>query len=364
MKLDELRSTPVPGEAEARHRAREVAHAALAQRPPRRRRLASVLAPTATALVAAFVAFTPPGDAVAEWVRDVVTPAPQPARPAGANLPGGGQLLLVAPDGPTVVGNGKRDRLLGQVDEATWSPHGLHVAAVRGPELIAVTRGGERRWSLARPGIRFPRWSPSGFRVAFLSGGPGQGGRVLRVVAGDGSGERPLASSRPVAPAWRPRHPEQLAYVDPAGRVVLRDADTGRVMWRRRAGDHVTQLAWSPDGSTLLALAPRSLTHFGAGIVRESFAGPGERHVAAAFTAKRRFALIVQTRRGSRVSLTTPRGTRTLLTLAAAISDVAWSPNRRWLALARGSTTLLLDTRTRDLRTVGGGWLAGWCCER
>src|SRR2546423_511849 len=124
---------------------------------------AAALAGAACALAAA-AAFSPPGEAVAEWVgrtvRDVVAP-PKP-RPAGlATLPGGGRILLLASGAPHIAGDRGRRQLLGEVGEATWSGHGRFVAAARGRQLIAVDLTGRRRWSIAaRAPVRGPRWSP------------------------------------------------------------------------------------------------------------------------------------------------------------------------------------------------------------
>src|SRR5206468_4648201 len=84
-------------------------------------------------------------------------------------------------------------QLLGAVGEATWSGHGRFVAATRGFELIAVDLHGRRHWSLAaRAPVHGPRWSPDGFRIAYLSG------RAVRVVAGDGTADRLVAPGRAV----------------------------------------------------------------------------------------------------------------------------------------------------------------------
>jgi hypothetical protein len=384
---------PAPGEAEARSRAWELAAAAAAERsrrpPPRHGRApaAAALALTAAVLAGA-VAFTAPGDAVADWLTDRVRDAVGTAEPVrGDRLPGGGLMLAASPNGPVVVGGGKDpDRLLGAVDEATWSPRALHVAATRGVEMIAVDRRGERRWSLHHgQRILRPRWSPSGFRVAYLSS------HTLWVVNGDGTKDRPLGLAGPAAPAWRPGHRHQLAYADTAGRVVLRHVDTGRVIWRTRPHLPPRALAWSADGSRMLVLAREKtyvLTGIGAGaLIRHVRVPAGTRNVAAAFARNGRDYAVVRRTRAGASQVVLVRGAsevgagrdRLLITIPGATNGLAWSPDGRWLAVAaqRADAWLLLrvrDGRLGGVRTLervsarfGNGHAArleGWCCGR
>jgi hypothetical protein len=166
---DRLRQTPVPGEDEARARAWNVARAALAERAPvrrRRRRIIAAAAAPAVAAAALVFAATAPGDAVGDWVRakvrSAVGAAPAARAPrAAAGVPGG-RLLSAGRGGVIVLGTGPPRRILGDVGDATWSPHGLFVAATRRCELIAVDVGGRRRWSLCvSGGVADPAWSPS-----------------------------------------------------------------------------------------------------------------------------------------------------------------------------------------------------------
>src|SRR5439155_19634293 len=157
---DRLAGLPAPGEAEARSRAWRLVAAAHAARPEadrsHGRRWVAVAAATCALVVAA--AFTPPGEAVAEWVGRTVRAvvAPPPSRPAGLGvLPGGGRLLVLAGSGarsaPHIAGDRGRRRLLGAIGEATGSGHGRFLAATRGIELIVVDLAGRRRRSLAAP---------------------------------------------------------------------------------------------------------------------------------------------------------------------------------------------------------------------
>ena len=147
-----------------------------------------------------------------------VTTNPSTPVPTAGVLPGGGRLLAVNEQGLFAFGVGRAPRqLLGRIDAAAWSPHGRYAVAVRGIELIAVGMDGRRHWSFAeRRSISWPAWSPSGYRIAYVVGGPGVG-RTIHVVAGDGTGEHVLAATRAVPPCpagcratssgWRPSTP-------------------------------------------------------------------------------------------------------------------------------------------------------------
>ncbi len=73
-------------------------------------------------------------------------------------------------DGAWVVQNDGSKRLLDGYRNASWSPHGLFLAATRGDELRALEPSGKVHWSIGRLGrIRNPRWSFDGFRVAYFA---------------------------------------------------------------------------------------------------------------------------------------------------------------------------------------------------
>jgi Tol biopolymer transport system component len=236
------------------------------------------------------------------------------------------------------------------------------------------------RWKLARPNVRDPRWGGTRVdtRVAYFSG------RALRVVAGDGTGDRVLVrTARDVPPAWRPGGRHVLAYVTAAGRVAAVEADTGRRLWRpRRAGD-VRGLQWSADGRlllvrgarSLLVLGPNGRVHFdllrgnAAPVLSARFA-PGGRSVAFVQQAEGRSSLWV-------IPRLRPDGSaaRRVFSGAGEFSDLDWSPDGRWL---------LVGWREADqwvfIRSAGVGRLAavsrikgqfdstrfprvaGWCC--
>ncbi|HMJ35640.1 MAG TPA: hypothetical protein VK501_17160 [Baekduia sp.] len=384
-----LRDLRVPGEEDARRRAWAVAQAALAERPaaaPRRGPVPPLGAvATLCALVAVAAGLTSPGRATAEWVRariaSVADPAPHHARRAPTSttaLPGGGRILVVNDHGPTVLGLPTGTRvLLGAVDEAAWSPHGLYVAAVRGVELIAVDLRGRRRWHVAQPhAIRAPAWSPSGFRVAYLTGAPGS--RTLRVVAGDGTGDRPVAAAGPVRPTWAPGTTTNvLAYLDGAGRITVRDVDSGAVLWRARPRATPRTLSWSHDGHRLIAVGARDVTAYTGrfGQVAGSRRAPhGTENVSGAFAPYgRRYVVVRRVRAtGDHRLLLVAHGRERLLQVGSGpIRSVAWGPDGHWLVLdqpGRPAWSLMqLTARGPDIpRTLApgrGARLSGWCCS-
>jgi hypothetical protein len=166
---------------------------------------------------------------VLDGVRKVV--GVENAQPALFSLPAPGRLLVTADSGAWVVDEDGSKRRLGSYREASWSPFGRFVVGSRRNELVALTPGGEVRWTLARPDVRFPRWggTKTDTRIAYLSQGK------LRVVGGDGRGDRlldPLAGEQ--APAWQPGSGHRLAYVRRDGTVRVVNADTGAVLNRHR----------------------------------------------------------------------------------------------------------------------------------
>jgi len=271
-RLAELRA---PDEAEAQERSRAVVRAAYADRTrtgaaPRGRRL--VLALAAGVLVLA-LALSPAGAKVADLVHDVVETGEPDARPALRFLPAAGELLVESRQGPWIVRADGSKRLLGDYDEASWSPHGVYVVVSEGRQLIAVDTAGEVRWTYPAPGIvGDPRWGGGSVdtRIAYRSGDD------LRVIAGDGDPASDHLIARdvaPVAPAWRPVGYSKLAptgtsgfvltYVDGDREIRTVDADTGaRVHTTRADRERVAAPsarqgvgpAISPDGSSIAAI--------------------------------------------------------------------------------------------------------------
>jgi dipeptidyl aminopeptidase/acylaminoacyl peptidase len=208
--------------------------------------------------VAAAVGLVVAAQAVAREVRDAFDDEGRVvrARPVLDALPARGPLLVTSPRGAWIVRRDGSRRLLGRYQEASWSPQARFVVVSRRRELRAVDPRGNLRWTIERGRrITGARWSPDGFRVAYLSGS------ALRVAAGDGSGDKELRRRVfPAPPAWRPSANHELAFATVDGRVALVQTDTGAVRWRADPGlEPPRELTWSEDGRRLLALGERSL---------------------------------------------------------------------------------------------------------
>ena len=374
-----LLSAPVPDELEAQRRAWAVVRAAHAEREPvrRPRRLRPLIAlAVLAALVAA--ALSPPGRAVGDWIRDRVAGEEQ-TEPALFRLPAAGQLLVVSERGPWLVRADGSKRLLGAYEDASFSPSARFVVATRGRRLVALEPDGDPRWSVTKPlPVADARWAPSpGFRVAYRAG------ETLRVVAGDGTGDRLLVEGvAPVAPAWQPLEDRTvLAYADTAGRVHVVEAD-GEELWSVDPGAAPAKLVWSPDGRVLLVVTnglrhplyrqggrpAGAITTPRAHAVLDAEFAPGTRRVAySAFDSESGRGIVVL-------------GNERLQRVEGRISDLAFSPDGRWLLAGWPEADQLLFLRlpgvgrivaVDDVRrefdpgspAIGEfPRISGWCC--
>ena len=236
---------------------------------------------------------------------------------------------------------------------------------------------GDMRWKLARRDVRLPRWGGTrdDTRIAYLSG------RTLRVVGGDGRGDRLLAPHvAPVAPAWLPTTKAHiLAYVEPSGAVRVVDADSGRTLSRSDAA-RPTRIAWTFDGRFLIALRDDSVAVLPAGD-EASAAFPLRRgsHSLVVAPRSQRFVLTRRTTRGqTEVTLfdaRRARPTRRVFVGDGALSDLAWSPDERWLLVSWASADQWVFVRTagqqrvRAVANVSAQFrsqafprVEGWCC--
>jgi hypothetical protein len=231
VKLD-LERIKIPGEHEARGRAWSVVAAAFAERQPIEQRRRMFRPALAVALVVGVLAavLSPPGRAVLDEIREVV--GVERAQPALFSLPAPGRLLVASDAGVWVVQQDGSKRLLGPYREASWSPFGRFVVAARENELAALEPDGDVRWTLARPGVRSPRWAgtETDTRIAYVDR------TGLRVVAGDGTDDRLLVAGYRGRFAWRPGDGFLLGYSERPGRVTLYDVVGQRVLERSSPG--------------------------------------------------------------------------------------------------------------------------------
>lgn len=343
-----LREAPVPSAEEAERRGLAVLEAAHAERRQVRRPVLprAALALAIAALLAVLL-LSPAGASVRGWIGDVFDAGVPNAEPALSRIPGGGRLAVSSAAGPWVVQPDGARRLLGGYREATWSPHGLFLAAAAGRTLTAVEPDGDPRWSITAPGrVADPRWSPSGLRIAYRSG------RALRAVHADGSADRQLDGSvAPLAPTWSPAGVDALAYLDKGGRIVVVDADTGRRLASAVALPGITALQWGAGGE-LLEASPDSvrlrrveLEKLGGGIRLGSVTpvrAPGSGRIVEAVLSPRgdAIALLRQlggvARTGTEVDVIdgATGAVRRIFRTPGRLGEIAWSPDSKRLLIA------------------------------
>lgn len=364
----------VPGAAEAEERAARVVAAAFGElRPvPRQRRSRRPLVAVAVAVAVVAAVLSPPGRAVVNQVRRVV--GIDQARPALFSLPTTGRLLVAADSGIWIADPDGSRRLLGRYDEASWSPFGRFVVATRRDELATLEPDGSVRWTLARPGVRSPRWSGSATdtRIAYLTR------TRLRVVAGDGTDDVDiggLPASAQVAPAWGSGFGFVLAYADTRGRVTSILTTKGADLWRSAALRSPRSLEWSSDGKELLVLSRRAVSILRAtdGRVVESRPDPGGSVVAAAFRPGTRS--VAELRRPGEVTQVVLGG-RVLFSSAGELRGLTWSPDGRWLLTgapeadqwvfvrADGRKIVAVSNISAQFRSRSFPRVEGWCCSK
>ncbi len=337
---DELERIEIPGEHEARERAWPVVQSAFAEREPspKERHVLRPILVLAAVVAAAGVIASPPGRAVLNEIREAVaTEAPAPL----FRLPSPGALLVVSEQhgGVWVVNEDGSRRRLGDYEDAQWSPFGRYVVVTRRNLLRAVSPDGEERWSIAGRNVSQATWSGSeeDTRIAYVSASG------IRVVAGDGSGDRLLVPGADSPLAWRPGSRHELSYIW-GGELHLRNVDTGRLIWERTNGVRrfTHGLSWSSDGRRLAVVAKSGIRILddGGRVVRR-LAFPGREVVTAAFAPQgHELAVHLRDTSGGYVGwrstlrvldVDRPTQARSVFSGQGDFGELAWSPDGRWL---------------------------------
>ena len=349
----ELERVEIADEQGARERAWSLAQQAFAEReptPPRSR--LPWIAAGAIAFAALATAFaSPPGRAVIDRVREVV--GVQQAAPALFSSPAPGRVLVSSSSGTWVVQANGSKRRLGDWQQASWSPFGRFVVTAGGNELAAVEPGGAVRWTLARPRPRVPSWggSRTDTRIAYVEGGS------LRVVAGDGTGDRASCKKAvsPVAPAWQPGSRRILAVATRSGAVAVYAVDTCRVVWHSRSGGAPAKLEWSSDGRRLLVLASRGLRVYDTRgrVVAEDDPSDGTFDADATFVPGGHRVVVIRVH-GSQSDVFSLASGRSLFHVVGTLGQIVPSPSGRWLLVTWPAADQWIFVRTngRGIRAV------------
>jgi hypothetical protein len=364
---------PAPDEGEAGDRSWDVVRAAYEERirVPRKRDWRPIAIAAAAAVVIAG-AVTPAGHAVFGSLRDAVR-GEQNAAPALVSLPTPRSRLLVnSSAGAWVVQSDGSKRLLPGYRNASWSPRGLYVAAVRGGELRALEPSGAVHWSVGRVGtIRNPHWSFDGFRIAYFAG------PTLRVINGDGTQDHVLTrDARPGVSAWQPAS-HALAYVNAAGNIVIRNVDRPAQFAVIRTRLTPRELHWTPNGRLLVAVGPHTIGVFaprgpqlrridaGAATIAASSVSPDGKQIA--------FIEMGPGQSSLQVTGTETGSAREIFKGAGLFTNVVWSPDGRVLLLDWSSARQWLFIHSVPVKKIAAvsnirasfgqdATLAGWCC--
>lgn len=373
-----LQRIQAPDELEGQRRAWPLVRAAFDAREtiawPRRNLRPLLAAAVGVAVLAA--SFSPPGRALVGSVHDAFTSEVKP-KPALASLPAPGPLLVNSKSGPWIVQFDGSKRLLGSWEEASWSPQAKYLVVTRDHRVAAIDPNakGAVRWTVDRLGrVRSGRWSPDGFRVAYLNG------PELRVVVGNGTADgsiRRVVGSTP--PAWRPEGEHELAFSTVDGRIELVQTDSAKTTWRTGPGEVPTELVWSEDGKRLLVLGERSLRVLDEnGRKLWSIGLPIGPSGIAFVRKKHRFVMIrfsPATGRSDLVLLQAeadPGEARFLYSAPGDFRSLAISPNGNWLLVGwvNADQWLFLRLSAAKVQAVSnigqqfGSFPAGvsWCC--
>jgi hypothetical protein len=364
----ELERVAIPGEEDARRRTWAVLEAAFDERKPAPRpshwpRVAAVALALAAVLASAF---SPPGQAVIDEIREVV--GVERAERALFSLPAEGQLLVSSESGVWVIQQDGSRRLLGPYREASWSPFGRFVVAARRNELAALEPDGDVRWTIARRLVRHPRWAgtEADTRIAYLSHAP-------RVVAGDGTDDQTLCAASTharVPPAWRPGAGFVVALAAPSGAANVMDLDGCVSLWISAPIVGPRRLEWSDDAKRLLVVTLEDVRVLRAGtgaVVRVEDAAD-----ASFRPGTSELALIRQRGEVSQVVIRN----RVVFQGPGQLRGLSWSSDGDWLLVGWPAADQWVFVRAdgKAIRAVGNvseqfrsrtfPRIEGWCCAR
>jgi hypothetical protein len=371
-----LRQFRAPDEVDTEQRTWTALQKVYAERTPgqrQKRPLRLALALAALALAGA-ITLTPAGATVHRWIDKAL--GVRTARSMLFSLPAPGRVLVSGANGAWTIAADGSKRRLGAWRQADWSPHGLYLAVAAGDRLAALDPRGTVRWAIDRPAIHAPRWFyPSGYRIAYLSG------TTLRVINGDGTGDRQLTTDIPsVAPSWRPGRPYQLSYATNQRTIITRDVDTGQLLHTLRLAGRPRQLAWSADGTRLLVrLNSTALVYDPYGRPIAQVKAPGRTVLRDAELSPDGRKLALLTGQQLTVAQLPPFGaaSRTIFT-GQGLRQVAWSPDARWLLVSwpaanqwifiRATGRPRIEAISRITQQLPGSTpgsyphVDGWCC--
>ncbi len=365
MKLD----VEIPDGAE--ERAWRVVRAAFEAREPARQRRSPWRPAVVLVAVGALagVLASPPGRSVIRSIREAV--GVEKAQRDLFSLPAPGRLLVESSSGPWVVGSDGSRRLLGPYREAAWSPFGRFLVATRPDELVTMDPQGHQHWTLARRAVASPAWggTHSDTRIGYVTN------RALRIVAGDGTGDRPcLGAVSPVAPAWQPGSLRLLAAQRRNGSVGLYDGRTCRRLWQAPQPG-LAKLEWSTDGKLLLAFAPHQVRVYDlrGRVVAQDDPSDATRDADATFLPGTHEVAVARLHRAATSVFLLATG-RTVFSLGR-LRQLVPSPDGRWLLATWPAADQWIFVRVRGPRKIvavsgitkllGGGsfpTVSGWCC--
>jgi dipeptidyl aminopeptidase/acylaminoacyl peptidase len=373
---DELERVEIRGEEDAYDRAWGVVREAFGQREPAPRpsHWGRVVAAALVLAALAAAAFSSPGRAVLDEIREVV--GVERAQPALFSLPAPGRLLVGSDAGLWVVQADGSKRLLSDYREGSWSPFGRFVIAAGDNELAALEPDGDVRWTLARPDVRSPRWSgtETDTRIAYVDR------TGLRIVAGDGTNDRLFVPGFRGIAAWKPGEEFVLATASEREIRVI-DTVAGRTLWRRRDGTAPMDVTWSNDGRSLLVTGTRTVhVYDDRGRVRYEL-GPGAAPIrSAALSPGGRSLVFAQEAAGRTQLWVVPRirpdagAARRLFGGAGMFEKLAWSPDGKWVIAGWSAADQWIFVRpdgagiravsnvSEQFRTRTFPRVEGWCC--